>query len=206
MYNSKTHSRKYTGSVEFGIGLMGLIFPPVLLLSAYVFGNTVTIQHSLSAYYYTAAHDVFVGLMFGLAFLFFLYPSNSVVDRTLAILTGIALCGTALFPTDSSKHFFWVFNYANLHYLSAGLFFLFMICFSFTVLPKGENNRHKKLFYFCGIIKVLTLALMTSHEFVSKELAETLGIRKIFIFVMEWIFLYTFALAWFVKSHIIKKS
>lgn len=79
------------------VGLLGVLLPFILLALA---GE----QPSLSAYYYTPARDVFVGLLFVIAALLGAYRGYDRGDRICSALAALALAVVALVPVGGAWH------------------------------------------------------------------------------------------------------
>lgn len=90
------------------VGLLGVLLPFILLALA---GE----QPSLSAYYYTPARDVFVGLLLVIAALLGAYRGYDRGDRICSALAAVSLAVVALVPCGGPL--------AWLHLGAAGVFF-----------------------------------------------------------------------------------
>src|SRR5690606_26152835 len=89
------------------IGIFGLLLPLLLWLTA---GSRPTpaveaweLLDSISAYYYTGAVAIFVGILVALSLLLVTYRGyandRGWLDRGVAITAGVAAFGVAFFPT-----------------------------------------------------------------------------------------------------------
>lgn len=81
------------------IGWSGVI----LLVVCFVYSAILTqpMLTSISAYYYTRAHGVFVGIlcMLGVCFLSYTGPGNNPIERAVALISGTSALFVALCPT-----------------------------------------------------------------------------------------------------------
>jgi uncharacterized membrane protein len=84
-------------SLRRAVGVLGCLLPWVLIAIA---GE----QPSLSAYYYTPARDVFVGLLFVIAALLGAYRGYDRGDRICSALAAVALVLVALAPVGGAWH------------------------------------------------------------------------------------------------------
>src|SRR5213592_4599764 len=89
------------------IGILGLLLPLLLFIFAGL-RHTVglpawTPLNSISAYYYTGAVAIFVGVLFALALFLLTYPGYKgvIADRLLGLVGGTAAILVALFPTSA---------------------------------------------------------------------------------------------------------
>ncbi len=193
------------------IGLLGLSLPVVLVVIAGILPTPELprwkLLDSISAYYYTSATAVFVGILGALAVFLFSYQGyeKDVADRRIGKIGGISAAGVAFFPTvapDGLNEPSWWFNIMrNLHYVSAAALFIVFIVFSLwlfrrTSTPKGQalppdKRRRNRIYLFCGIIIVICVLWAGSAVFTNAR-----------IFWPEAIALWAFAVSWLVKGEI----
>src|SRR5213593_3363921 len=119
------------------IGILGLLLPLLLFIFAGL-RRTVGLRgwtplNSISAYYYTGAVSVFVGVLFALALFLLTYPGYREVaaDRAVGRLGGLAAIAVGLFPTKPpaglSAPSWWHPRMAVVHYVSAIVLFVSFI-------------------------------------------------------------------------------
>jgi hypothetical protein len=198
------------------IGLVGILFPIVLLIVGNFLSACDQVQESLSAYYFTQARDVFVGLLFITGTLLLTYKGYDKTDSILANISGASAIGIALFPTNmgdgsNACSLSSPYDMPLAHYICAAIFFISLIVFSLFIFTKTDPNeeptpekiKRNKVYKICGYIMVLTLVLMAANKFISKEISQFFGLQNIFTFVMEWIFLTAFGFSWITKSEYI---
>ena len=82
------------------IGILGLLFPLLLILGSFILGHCHSIQQSISNYYHTNMRDVFVGYVCTLSIFLFSYKGYDLTDRIVSALAGIFGLIVALFPTN----------------------------------------------------------------------------------------------------------
>lgn len=110
------------------IGVCGSFLPLACLFYGLLPGHEVA--DSVSDFYYTGMRDIFVGILFALAFFLLTYKGYEAKDSIVANLGFFFALGVALFPCKDS---------ADVHSLSAFLLFCVFIFFS-LVLFTGTIN------------------------------------------------------------------
>lgn len=159
------------------IGWLGFLLPPLLYVLA---GLRRTqglprwrVLDSVSAYYYTGAVGVFVGVLFALSLFLFTYRGYRGVraDRLVGGLGGSAALGVALFPTGAPVGLdaptWWTCAMGVVHYTSAVLLFVSFILFALWLfrkssVPKGANRpvdkrRRDNICLACGIVMIVSV-------------------------------------------------
>jgi hypothetical protein len=193
------------------IGVLGLILPVLLYVVAGVLPTAglsgwVPLA-SVSAYYYTAAVGVFVGVLFALALFLFTYPGYEGVraDRLVGSLGGAAALGVALFPTAApgglSEPSWWISTFRVAHYVSAVLLFSAFILFSLWLFRKSnipdrrnrpvEKRRRDDVCLACGITMIVCVLWAASSFFTQAS-----------IFWPEAIAIVAFAISWLAKGEV----
>src|SRR5436190_13722922 len=133
------------------IGILGLLLPLLLFIFAGL-RHTVglpawTPLNSISAYYYTGAVAIFVGVLFALALFLSTYPGYKgvIADRLLGLVGGTAGILVALFPTSApdglSAPTWWSPYMRTVHYLSAVVLFVVFILFAIWLFRKSNIPR-----------------------------------------------------------------
>lgn len=197
------------------IGLIGILFPIVILITGNLMSECREVQESMSAYYFTPARDYFVGMLFTIGVLLMIYRGYEKVDNILSTITGLAAIGIALFPTnmgDGSNdcNMSSAYHYPTLHYIVAITFFVCLIIFSLVLFtktdktkPTPEKLKRNRIYKTCGWIMVTALVLMAANKLGYKQIPRMLGLEGTFTFVMEWIFLSAFGVSWITKGEYI---
>lgn len=157
------------------IGFLGLFLTPTLFL---VSAARPTSKHleSLSAYYYSGAVAVLVGVLFSLGLFLVTYRgyADFIWDRVVGFIGGIAAICVALFPTqeppDIPRLGWWTEPTKYVHYGSAftlfGCFILFALwLFRRSSKPPGQRPTEKRVrngvFLACGLIMVASVGWAT---------------------------------------------
>jgi hypothetical protein len=161
------------------IGLIGLALPFGLPLGVYLFDSGAdAFQWSISHYYYTKMHILFVGLLCVLGAFLFTYRGKFYYENILSTLAGLLAFFVAIFPTPYEGYLpVHGIPFINLqpvkdfvgptHFISATILF---ICFAlisgfyFTKEDDSKNNmllkkRRNKIYVACAIFIVLSLVL-----------------------------------------------
>ncbi|HSQ61106.1 MAG TPA: hypothetical protein VLT84_11885 [Acidobacteriota bacterium] len=191
------------------IGYLGLALPCLLYLVA---GLRPTeplprwdLLPSVSAYYYTGAVGIFVGVLFALSLFLFTYPGYKGVraDRIVGMLGGTAALGVALFPTGApdgvTKPDWWSDALRTIHYVSAVALFISFIVFAIwlfrkSAIPKrSDRPRDKRIrddvCLACGLTMVVCVLWAGSSMITGAP-----------IFVPEAIAIVAFACSWLTKG------
>src|SRR5947207_9242922 len=130
------------------IGILSLLLPLLLFIFADL-RHTVglpawTPLNSISAYYYTGAVAIFVGVLFALALFLLTSPGYKgvIADRLLGLVGGTAAILVALFPTSApdglSAPSWWSPYMRTVHYLSAVVLFVAFILFAIWLFRKSN--------------------------------------------------------------------
>jgi len=195
------------------IGYIGLLLPILLLLITWLRRDDPDRpwrwQHSISAYYYTGAVAVFVGLLFALALFLLAYRGYQnkyqVFDIAAAVIAGLAALGVAFFPTKAPDGLqaarWWTDGTGVLHHVSAVILFAMFAVFSLWLFRmtgspgalSADKRKRNSVYLACGILIVLSVGW-----------AGIAGWKKKSLFVPESTALVAFAVSWLVKGRAIK--
>src|SRR6185436_8781140 len=135
------------------VGTIGLLMPAMIFLLAGV-RPTVGLprwepQWSVSAYYYTGAVGVFVGVLFALALALMSYQGYKGVmaDRVVGFVGGLAALFVAMFPTAPPEGLsapeWWSEPTAVIHYFAAVVLFLSFILFAIWLFRRSDKRRRR---------------------------------------------------------------
>lgn len=196
------------------IGALGMVQPLLLWVIA---GERPTqglprwnLLSSVSAYYYSGAVAVFVGILIALAVFLFTYRGydnkDQRRDRTAACIAGGAAVLVAFFPTRPPCPgcvLPWWRPYMDVtHHVAATVLFLSFIYFSLVLFPKAgphgtgapsrEKRRRNIIYRLCGVLMI---------GFVAWAFLASLRHRS--IFWPEALALESFAVSWLVKGRFV---
>lgn len=200
------------------IGILGLLFPLMLVLGSLIFGSCRAIQNSISDYYHTNMRDVFVGYVCTLSIFLFSYKGYDLTDRIVSALAGIFGLIVALFPTKlqllpgnsplpcniwcNTMRPDWV---STVHLISAALFILCLCYFSLFLFTKGEliptpqKLIRDKIYLTCGSIMFSCICLLIFLFILPSNIYNLLAFLKP-VFWLETIAFLAFGFSWLVKG------
>jgi heme A synthase len=191
------------------IGTLGVVMPVLVYLFA---GLRPTaglpawdVLWSVSAYYYTGAVGVFVGLLFALSLFLFSYQGYKRVraDRVVGKVGGVAALGVALFPTAApsglSEPSWWSETTAVIHYVAAVVLFTAFILFAVWLFRRSDTpsrrdrppdkRRRDGVCLACGLVMIACVVWAAVAKLVVAP-----------IFWPESIAIVAFAISWLVKG------
>jgi cytochrome bd-type quinol oxidase subunit 2 len=197
------------------IGYIGLVLPLLLILLVLWRDGEASWRNldSVSAYYYTGAVTLFVGMLVALAFFLALYEGYNndyrLVDRGFAIAAALAALGVAFFPTEAPQGYltphWWKEWIGWVHFGSAfvlfGLFAIFSLWLfrekAHATQAKSELDKGKPMrnlvYFICGVAIVVCIGLVVYN-----------ARRGVSIFWPESGALVAFAVSWLTKGRALK--
>jgi hypothetical protein len=173
------------------IGVLGISLPFILIILTNLLGSCSALQVSISHYYYTVTHIIFVGTLCVLGGFLITYRGNShyKYENLVSNLAGLFAFGVAMFPTsftdfkekNAACQFIYLLpnnklpSYVNsLHYVFAALLFICFIIFCMRIFQDADEGkmdvkkkRRNKIYKGCGItilISILCIAALTIYE------------------------------------------
>jgi hypothetical protein len=158
------------------IGYLGLALPILLVQMVRLRPNALADQwtgDSISAYYWTGAVSLFVGLLAALSLFLLTYRGYAneyyKYDRAAAIIAGIAAALVAIFPTSPPSGLaplpWWSDATSKMHAVAAILLFSMFAVFSLWLFrktssgeqPSAEKTRRNTIYLVCGIAIVVSM-------------------------------------------------
>ena len=210
------------------IGLTGMLLPLLVWLGSYAFGaGEYAIQPSISHYYYSKMHVVFVCTLGILGGFLLTYKGKKregdfITESNVANIAGWCALGVAAFPTrycgfrtgpaSNSQYLSLVDNvsalWGNIHFALAGILFVCFAAFCLYYFQRPDNTpqtesdekkfkRRKKIYKVCGWGILISIALIALFSFVFDY---AYGIFAYATFIFEWTALWFFGFAWLVKG------
>lgn len=195
------------------IGILGILFPFILLLGALVLFHT-GIQSSISNYYHTGMRDVFVGMLFVIGFFLLAYRGYERADNIAGNLGCIFVVGVALFPCTPEAgatiidH---IIGYVHLAF--AILFFLTLIYIALFLFTKTDPNRpptRKKLqrnivYKICGYAMTICIVLIFVYLILPPTTASVFEPLNP-VYWLETFTVLAFGVSWLVKGEALLKD
>lgn len=191
------------------IGVLGVALPPALLL--WTTGQGV--QNSLSAYYYTAGRDWFVGTLWviGVFLIFYQYrpqqpelatsPRAAIrtgrADAYLGKCSGVAAVLVALLPTTPPEGLTQPPIIGAAH--GAAAFVTFGSLSLFPLVLFSQSSKKASLYQACGWLMLSCLALIGAFA-VSPEALRTVLAPWRPVLLLEWLLVWIFGYTWFEKG------
>jgi len=195
------------------IGILGILFPFILLVGALILFQT-GIQSSISNYYHTGMRDVFVGMLFVIGFFLLAYRGYERADNIAGNLGCIFAVGVALFPctpdvgATSTDH---IIGYVHLAF--AILFFLTLIYISLFLFTKTNPDRtptKRKLqrnivYKTCGYVMIVCIVLIFVYLILPDTIASFFEPLNP-VYWLETFMVLAFGISWVTKGEAILKD
>lgn len=194
------------------IGYLGLALPILLVQMVRLRPNALSDKwsgDSVSAYYWTGAVSLFVGLLAALSLFLLTYRGyandDHSWDRALAIIAGVSAALVAIFPTSPPSGIaplpWWGSWISVAHTVAAISLFSTFALFSLWLFrktaegdqPSDDKKRRNKIYLLCGIAIVLSMIW-----------ALVAGLSGGSIFWPESTALVFFAWSWLVKGQALR--
>ena len=202
-------------SLREAIGVMGFSLPFILWLGGW--WSEKAVQPTISHYYHSNMHDVFVGYLFAISVFLMAYRGYETIDMWCGKVAGLAGIGVALFPnlkesadcasvatTPISQVTVLI---GKLHYLSATVFFLTLAFFCLFLFTKSSSPdqitpmkaRRNWVYRGCGVIILLCMVGIGLYALLNKDICHSPSLFPP-VFVLESIAVMAFGFSWFVKG------
>lgn len=195
------------------IGWIGFLMPLLLWAFAGVRPNDAVSAwkplDSISAYYYSSAAFVFVGLLAALSLYLFAYRGfknnmqvwDKLVARTAASAALVAAAFPTFAPSDALRVPWWMDWFATAHYVAAALLFTCFAVFSLFLFTRRDPDMpdapdkawRNAVYYLCGV------AILGGMAWTALR-----GLNNHSIFWPESVVLVAFAVSWLVKGAVHK--
>ena len=210
------------------IGVTGLLLPVLVVFGCFLFGAGKNAwQISISHYYYSTMHIVFISILCMLGGFLITYQGKSPWESRLSNLAGFLAIGIAAFPTafsgflpekDGVNQYLQLLSdvrefWGSVHF---GFAFALFTCFTIFCLhyfqkpdEKYEGidlvkfKRRKLLYKICGWAIIISIVLIALFNFIIKP---TKGLFVYSTFIFETTALWAFGTAWLVKGSVVLKK
>jgi hypothetical protein len=155
------------------IGVLGSGLPLLLALGKMLLQGP-GLEHSISAYYYTAMGDVLVGSLCAIGVFLLSYQGYERADQIAGRLACVSAVGVALFPVAPAQATAAQLRISLLHHTLAAALFLTLAYFCLVLFRKSHalrthaglarRKQHRNRVYsICGYGILLCLALLLLH-------------------------------------------
>jgi len=193
------------------IGLLGLLFPLILLMGGYL--TNTQIQNSISYYYYTPMNDIFVGILCMVAAFFLAYQGYDNKDAIAGRVAGLSAIGVALVPTviDCKPtetqiilgylHLF----FAMIYFSSIAYFCLFLFTQSKSCKQTLRKKQRNLMYKICGYTIIISLIFIAIYTLVPNKYSAAFDHLNP-IFWLESIAIVSFGYAWLIKGETLFKD
>lgn len=184
------------------VGVLGVSMPIAVAIWGLVLPEPHRLLNTISDYYGFRTRDVFVGVLFTIAWFLYTYRYDR-WDNIAGNLACVFALGVALFPDNGPG------IEPVIHYVSAAALFLVLAYFSLFLFTKtGGNPTPKKLvrnriYRGCGIVMLACIVLMGLYSLAGKP--DALSAVKP-VFWLETLALWAFGFSWFVKGETLWKD
>ncbi len=190
------------------IGVLGVALPPALLVWAMDAG----VQSSISAYYYTAGRDWFVGTLcvIGVFLVFYQYRpqrremresrhavQSGRADSYLGKIAGLAAVLVALLPTTPPAGLTQPPIIGAAH--GAAALVTFATLSLFPLLLFSQSSKKASLYKACGWLMLACIALIGLFALSPDTLRQALAPWRP-VLLLEWTLIWTFGYSWFEKG------
>jgi len=193
------------------IGFIGFSFPFILIFGGYLTG--VGIQSSVSYYYHTAMHDIFVAVLCIVATFLFAYKGYELKDEIAGKTASICALGVALIPTTvhvnptDRQEFLGI-----LHLVFAAGYFLMIAYFCLFLFSKSDQThctankiKRNKVYKSCAYVILSCLILIGIYSVLPSSVTNSIDPINP-IFWLESFAIIAFGFAWLVKGEAIMKD
>ena len=211
--NSENDIKTYR-RIRKAIGFLGISLPIALVILSLIPFFNVSIQSSISSYYYTNLRELFTGVLCAVGLFLIRYvgtknPSFWKNDSLLTNIAGYMAFGIALFPTNPAH---WVekiytlipLNFKLLgyfHYGFAAIFFLILSIISINVFTIGQKVNDQipvsifnenYIYRVCGYLILVFIIMIPIFAIINVFPYSTL--------VFEALALFSFGISWLIKG------
>lgn len=199
----KQHTQTYL-AFRKTVGWMGILLPFVLMLGNFFIFKDDFVLPSISRYYYSSMHDIFVGALCSVAAFMFFYSGYGKRDKITGVIAGILTLGVVFFPTTVKGPL----NMTGIiHYICAGLLFLLLAWMSLFCFPRKRPGEAKQttdtIQLVCGILMLACIAAIFIYFTVFRRI---IGGETCYIFVAETVALVSFGASWLTEGIDLKRE
>ncbi|WP_346881464.1 hypothetical protein [uncultured Algibacter sp.] len=202
------------------IGCIAFLLPIVLAIGGILYGGCTSIENSISDYYHTEMRNILVGTLCAVAMFMFAYrgPNKShKISGNVACFS--ALC-VAFFPTGidtvsqcATNCMVYKSYIKTIHLISALSFFGILIYFSLKLFPSSKDatemvceqaKKRDTIYYISGYVMLSCIILIALYLLFEEQLIVFRNFKP--VFVLEFVALWAFGLAWMAKGQLFLKN
>jgi hypothetical protein len=192
------------------IGYIGLSLPFLLIFSSYIIDKSSAFQESISSYYYTGAHDIYVGIFVIIAMVLFIYKGYTLRDNIITNIGAVSVIIMGFFPSSPERSIADGLNShlsSFIHFFFISIFFLTMAYISLFIFTKSAAfaTRAKllrnKVYRICGMVIILCLGILPMSEYFSIDIFGPLKTLHPVLF-FETLAFFSFGVSWLVKGNV----
>ncbi|UFH33275.1 hypothetical protein LNP04_06030 [Chryseobacterium sp. C-71] len=203
------------------IGVLGLFLSLMLFVTTFLLNDESPFKVSISHYYYSFGHIIFVGTLCIMGGLFGTYRGKRKYENMISNICGILAVLVAVFPTKFEGYggsvYIHVENYEEwfsyVHYASAGLLFALFSVYCFAFFPKTDDvpatpqeilkKKRRDIYYrICGwgiIFSILFIGFIAVMD-LSKDIIVSSMFLTYSTLIFETTSLFFFSTSWLLKS------
>jgi len=201
------------------IGILGILLPVICLAGGYFLAHE-PLKSSISLYYYTNMHDVFVGILFMVSIFLVTYEDERKMDDFLTTIVGFAGFGIVIFPCKNIAEpcsnigtFQLVASTSDIiHLISASVFFILLGFNSIFIFTRKKSDvksdkRNELIRDYIYIFSGVTILVCMSILLVCYAVQGECGFNKSNMpIIFESIMLFAFGASWLVKGETFYKD
>ncbi|MEO6734429.1 MAG: hypothetical protein ABIN01_24625 [Ferruginibacter sp.] len=208
------------------IGILGIALPFILTFGAKYFGHCNEAQPSISHYYYSITHIVFVGVLCVLGGFLITYRGKTKFENYTSNLAGAFAFGVAIFPTNfngfvgeggTSCQFIKLTTSNNdivpayigrLHFGLAALLFICFVIFCLKIFQELDDisqagykkQRRNRVYKICGYAIMASIVCIAGITFYNDKTGKDIWPNYIYWF--ETTSLLPFGISWLLKGSV----
>jgi hypothetical protein len=188
------------------VGLLGMVLPFAVVFERWLRYPGTPMLGSISDYYVRPSGDLFVGILFTVAFFLIAYRGYDPEDNKAGDLAGLCAIGVALCPVTAGD------RTAVMHLIFASVLFATLGYFSNNLFTRSDKppsawakpkQRRNQIYHACGwtiwgclgVLALYNLWLWYTHQETGLVL---LGVPVVWFF--EMVMLEAFGYSWMVKG------
>ena len=185
------------------MGALAVLLPVVLAVWGFFIFNDLSVLDSISDYYGERTRDVFVGVLFAIAWFLFAYRGYDRHDDWAGNVAGVFALVVAFFPNQGER---WE---VALHFTAATGLFLTLAYFAIFQFTKSGNAMSQRkiirnrIYRTCGYV-ILACIILIGAYYCSTSGSGLDEVKP--VFWLESFALWAFGISWFIKGETLMKD